>query len=233
MDVKGSDAMAAPGGAAEGSPIRALILDDDAFDRRRLRRMISDLPISVTSDSAATLDEMRHCVRHRPYDVVFVDYGLAEGTGLDALAMLRGLPDMAGVHCIMVTGEQGADVAAACFRSGCRDYISKAQLTPDLLATTLHRLAGFGGNARFAPAAGMAADAAPFADAFARAVAPLVRDAVKDALRNVRPTDAAAAPSEAPFAAPGSRADWDAAADTFIFHTSPDLPALTDTSAGR
>ena len=123
-----------------GAPLRALVLDDDGFDRRRLTKMISALPVPVTSDSAATLAELDSRVRERDYDVVFVDYTLTDGTGLDALRILRTAPGAEGRACVMVTGTQDAEIAAACFRDGCRDFITKSNLSPDTLNTTLQRL---------------------------------------------------------------------------------------------
>ena len=139
-DITSEPPGAGPGRAGGTGPLRALVLDDDSFDRRRLTKMISSLPLAVTSDSAATLSELDARLRERTYDVVFVDYSLTDGTGLDALRILRASPGAGDMACVMVTGTQDAEIAAACFRDGCRDFITKSNLSPETLNTTLQRL---------------------------------------------------------------------------------------------
>lgn len=116
-------------------PIRALILDDDSFDRQRLRRMIAALPMQVDADAVSTLDDLRDMVARRAYDLVFLDFGLQGGTGLDALSIVSNSSKSEEVACIMVTNENRGDIAAACFRKGCQDFIPKSDLSPETLST--------------------------------------------------------------------------------------------------
>lgn len=62
--------------------IQALLLDDSSFDGQRIRQLgarITDLPLTL--DEVGTLAELETALARRAYDVILVDYRLAEGTG--------------------------------------------------------------------------------------------------------------------------------------------------------
>ncbi len=113
--------------------IKALVLDDDDFDRRRFCRMsaATGLPIDVVT--AGDIPQMQTHLDAAAYDIVFLDYRLGQGTGLDALGALRAHRRNAAASAVMLTGETQLDVAVAALKSGCVDYICKDGLTPELL----------------------------------------------------------------------------------------------------
>ena len=113
-----------------GEPlISALILDDSKFDRRRIRRMSRDMGLPMLLDEVASITALRRILDEESFDLIFLDYLLGEGDGLQALTLVQTHP--AHRHCpvIMLAGGDDPDVAVQALRRGCSGYLSKAQLT--------------------------------------------------------------------------------------------------------
>jgi len=114
--------------------IRALLLDDSNFDRQRIRRMggrIADLPLTL--DEVATLSEMEDALDRAKYDVILVDYRLAEGDGVQALNKISAKSLQNGAGRIMITGNEDIGTAVQAMRSGCHDFLCKNDMSEDLL----------------------------------------------------------------------------------------------------
>ena len=109
--------------------INALILDDSKFDRRRICRISRDMGLPIRLDEVATITALRDILDEERFDVIFIDYRLTEGDGLQALTLVQDHP--AHVHCptIMLTGGDDPDIALRARQMGCSDYLTKAQLT--------------------------------------------------------------------------------------------------------
>lgn len=114
--------------------IRVLLLDDSDYDRRRIRRLgarIADFPLTL--DEVATLAELETALKHKIYDVILVDYRLAEGTGLQALDRISATATHYGAGRIMITGREDIDAAVKAMRSGCHDFLSKDTMSAEVL----------------------------------------------------------------------------------------------------
>ena len=112
--------------------IRALLLDDSNFDRQRIRRMggrIADLPLTLDED--ATLSEMEDALDRAKYDVILVDYRLAEGDGVQALNKISAKSLQNGAGRIMITGNEDIGTAVQAMRSGCHDFLCKNDMSED------------------------------------------------------------------------------------------------------
>ncbi len=115
------------------TPISALVLDDSAFDRRRICRMGTALQLPITFDEAATLDAMRSSLSRGTYDVMLIDYHLSEGDGLAALELLKQDERNRDSIKIMVSNDDRLDVAVNALKMGCDDYLSKSAITAEAL----------------------------------------------------------------------------------------------------
>lgn len=116
---------------ASGRDLSVLILDDERFDRHRLARLCSGLPCSSSITNAKTLAEFETQLETAAFDLVLVDYLLPDGTGLEALDLVRRSASNFNSATIMVTGQINDDVAAQALRVGCADYLTKDELTKD------------------------------------------------------------------------------------------------------
>jgi two-component system NtrC family response regulator len=98
-----------------------LIVDDDPFVCKAVAEMIRELGHRV--ETASNLTESLQISARKSFDVVFLDVGLPDGSGLDVLPQLqenRGAPEV-----IIITGAGNPDGAEIALKSGAWDYIEK------------------------------------------------------------------------------------------------------------
>jgi len=113
--------------------ISVLLLDDDAFDRQRLQRMGAASGLPLCLDAVPTIEDMKKSIDEKTFDVIFLDYQLSNGTGLDALAFIRNHPVQEKAAIVMLTGNARVEIAVTALKGGCSDFLSKDDLTPNLL----------------------------------------------------------------------------------------------------
>lgn len=111
------------------APISALLLDDSAFDRARIRRMAQSSGLPVTIEEAPTLSSLAEKLDTNTYDLVLIDYGLTDGDGLAALDILQADARHRSTAKIMISGNDRIDVAVSAFKRGCDDYLSKQDIS--------------------------------------------------------------------------------------------------------
>jgi CheY-like chemotaxis protein len=109
--------------------LRVLLLDDERFDRHRLARLCSGLDRPCRITNAATLAAFGDTLEDASFDLIVLDYELPDGTGLDALALVRLSPRNCTCGIIMVTGQGHGDIARRVREDGCSDYLTKDELT--------------------------------------------------------------------------------------------------------
>ena len=126
--------------ATECPPIRALLLDDNRFDQRRIERLARDSGLMITVDVAANLATMAELLDLRDYDVALLDYRLPVGSGRDAIKLLREHQANHKCAAIMVAGDDFLDEAAQAMRAACDTYISKDELTAELLRSSVNSI---------------------------------------------------------------------------------------------
>lgn len=118
-------------------PIRALVLDDDAFDRTRIRRFTERSGLDVIIEEAPTLAAMEDLMGESSFDVIMVDYNLSEGDGLDAVDMIHKNKNNKDAAVIMISGQDQTALAVSAFRQGCSDFLNKNELSTETLNTAM------------------------------------------------------------------------------------------------
>ena len=113
--------------------IKALIIDDSIFDRRRIRKLSSAARLDITLDEIASIESLDDVLDRDRFDVILIDYNLPTGDGIDALARIRRHTVNGNCPTIMVTGDDNSQVAVRSLKMGCSDYIAKDRLTADSL----------------------------------------------------------------------------------------------------
>lgn len=106
-----------------------LILDDQKFDRSRLRRLCNKLEFSVKVSEADSLSNMDIALKKDTFDLIFVDFHLNDGSGIEALHKIRLSDKNANAATIMVTGDDHSGVAIEAMKSGCNDVLMKDRLS--------------------------------------------------------------------------------------------------------
>ncbi|MDF3351548.1 response regulator [Sulfitobacter sp. KE34] len=131
---RGSGAGDRANGAAEPlAAARILIVDDQRFDRMRIKRLCGGLDFPVSLTEAESLAALGQQLDEGAFDLILLDYNLPDGDGLRGLQMIRAHPHNGGVATVMVTGTEQSDVAIEALRGGCSDYIAKDELSQSTL----------------------------------------------------------------------------------------------------
>lgn len=110
-----------------------LILDDSRFDQNRIRRDCEKTGLPVRSWTAADLSEFERALDDRTYDVIFVDYLLPHGNGLNAQRIVQNHPMNFGAAIVMMSSDMRTDVAVASMKKGSLDCLDKDALSIDKL----------------------------------------------------------------------------------------------------
>lgn len=111
------------------SVISILIVDDQRFDRYRIRRLCEALDFTVHLTEADTLAALHAALDADTFNLVCLDYNLPDGDGLEALDIVRSHPEHTNAATIMITGENQSDVAIEALKRGCNDYLVKDVLS--------------------------------------------------------------------------------------------------------
>jgi signal transduction histidine kinase len=119
--------------AAESVAI--LITDDDAGDRKFIRRTLMQTGIPCECVESASIDEAMAACAQRAFDGAIIDYRLPGLDGLDGVTALhQRYPRM---FVVMATGQGDAVVATEAMKRGASDYISKDLITGKSLARVI------------------------------------------------------------------------------------------------
>lgn len=117
------------------APIALLLVDDDRLDRMAARRALLASDLSATLVEAENAAAAQAALAAATFDCILLDFQLPGVDGLEVLRTLRA----AGVRTpvIMLTGQTDAQVAVNLMKAGATDYLSKDQLSPQSLSTTV------------------------------------------------------------------------------------------------
>ena len=116
--------------------LRLLVVDDDDVDRQAVRRFLRQGSIPMTIVEAASAAEGLERIRSGRYDCLLLDYHLP---GVDGAALLQEIRATApSLPVVMMTGQGDEHIAVELMKAGAADYLSKASLSPDRLAASLH-----------------------------------------------------------------------------------------------
>ena len=119
------------------TPLPILILDDERVDRHRLARLCSGLAFPCKLSNATTLDTFAEHLDAAPFGLILVDYALPDGTGLEALDLVRLSPKNASTPVLMVSAMASEDVRSQALARGCRGFLPKDGLTRDGFAQAI------------------------------------------------------------------------------------------------
>lgn len=114
-----------------------LIVEDDAFDRTRLKRLCAGFDFTVTVTCADTLAGMESAMEKGRFDLILLDYTLPDGEGERGLAMISAAPRHRDVATIIITSREEPEVMNRAMEGGAFDFLRKR----DLSASSIRRAA--------------------------------------------------------------------------------------------
>lgn len=115
---------------------RLLLVEDSPTARQMIRDALDRMEgVDLVVDEVGTLEEALDTAQDRAFDLIFMDYELPDGDGIQAIDNLRGL----GVEdpIVMLTGKGDEDIASQAIRRGADDYLSKDGLEPVRIVQTV------------------------------------------------------------------------------------------------
>ncbi|MEW6658968.1 MAG: sigma-54 dependent transcriptional regulator [Thermodesulfobacteriota bacterium] len=115
---------------------RVLIIDDDRVFCQMLSKIVRGLGQEVAS--SFTLKDGLHQSLSCAFDVVFLDVGLPDGNGLEALPRIREMAEAPEV--IIITGSGGPDGPEAALKNGAWDYLEKPATTKEMTLSLVRAL---------------------------------------------------------------------------------------------
>ena len=119
--------------------MRILLVEDDAVDRKLVRRLLREvgLPAEVSEAEDLAAAEAALGESEEGFDCVLLDIHLPDGDGVSLLERLReqgGAP----APVIVLTGDDEDERARRCLQLGAQDYLVKGRLEPDGLVRAVN-----------------------------------------------------------------------------------------------
>jgi PAS domain S-box-containing protein len=113
--------------------IRLLLVEDNAADARVVERHLKDAGLNqVNCDVVQTAAEATERLQKVEYDLVLLDLGLPDATGLQALRALRAVADLTPI--IVLTGSDDYKQGLIAVREGAQDYLEKRRVNAGMLS---------------------------------------------------------------------------------------------------
>jgi two-component system chemotaxis sensor kinase CheA len=122
-EIRGDSGPDLPSWAANGRPLRVLLVDDSDADRVRFGRALTGAGYEV--DAAEDGSQAWQRLQEQDFDVVVSDRQMPVTDGIELLRRVRASQDLARVPVIMVSGMDAASDRASGLAAGATDYISK------------------------------------------------------------------------------------------------------------
>jgi DNA-binding NarL/FixJ family response regulator len=122
------------------APISVALVEDDAGMRVRFARVISAEPTLRFAFGASTATELLAWFADHAVDVLLVDLGLPDGSGLDVIRRCRSLQPRCAMMVITMFGDEANMVSA--FEAGASGYLLKDGTEADLATHVLSLHAG-------------------------------------------------------------------------------------------
>lgn len=122
--------------------VRVLVLDDNDFDRRRVRRLLQLTNFNHSLDESRSIREFENRVKTNRYDVALLDFDLPDGTGFEALEILHGASQDFFVGSLMISGQNCFSIEAKAMELGFAAYIAKQNLSLQIFKPALCKAIG-------------------------------------------------------------------------------------------
>jgi len=113
--------------------IRLLLVEDNPADARVVERHLKDAGLAqVNCEVVQTAAQATERLQSVEYDLVLLDLGLPDATGLEALRALRAVADLTPI--IVLTGSDDYKQGLTAVREGAQDYLEKRRVNAGMLS---------------------------------------------------------------------------------------------------
>jgi signal transduction histidine kinase len=117
--------------------LNILLVEDNEGDERMIRELLKEQNlIRFNIDLALSLNESTIKISKNNFDIILLDLGLPDSSGLETLTKLMALfPELATI--IILTGLNDTEVGIKAVNNGAQDYIIKGQVDSDKLLKSI------------------------------------------------------------------------------------------------
>ncbi|MBN1689602.1 MAG: GGDEF domain-containing response regulator [Dehalococcoidia bacterium] len=113
-------------------PINIVLVEDNPGDARLISELLKDVKGGrYQLEHVDRLSSGAEHIRKGPVDVILLDLGLPDCSGLDGLTTVKGIAEQ--VPIVVLTGLDDEAVAVAAVQTGAQDYLVKGQVDGNLL----------------------------------------------------------------------------------------------------
>lgn len=121
------------------TPLTILAVDDDEIDLQTIERYLGQIPdLKTDLITCGTASDARETIQSRQIDIAVLDFQLGADNGLELLKAIR--TSGATVPVIFLTGHGDERIAREVARAGGDDYLTKRELTPEVLQESITRV---------------------------------------------------------------------------------------------
>ena len=115
--------------SSQDRPVDILLVEDNTGDVRLIKELLKSSGIDFSLKSVSTLKEtVLMCAEHE-FDVLLLDLGLPDSTGLETLKRILISDTKSPI--VVMTGLDDEEIALESLRAGAQDYLVKNRLTSD------------------------------------------------------------------------------------------------------
>jgi len=117
--------------------ISVLLIDDDATDKKLVRRALlqNNRRVKFSVKAAKSLSQADTLMKEKEFDVVLLDLGLPDSTGIETVKKFRAIN--AELPVVILTGLEDEEAAIETIKAGADDYVNKGKLLEDLLVRSI------------------------------------------------------------------------------------------------
>ena len=103
--------------------MKALLIDDESFQLKLLAQLLSAENLEQIFATSGT--EALVSLRKRRPDLIFMDVGLPDIDGIEAVRRIKAIENFAAIPIIMITGNSEKDVVVQSLKAGAADFVVK------------------------------------------------------------------------------------------------------------
>ena len=111
-----------------------LIVDDNDFDRTRLKKLCHAFDFTTNVVEADSLRSLKDKLKKDHFDLILLDYHLSDGTGLQGVEIIRADAVNGAAATVMITGTEQNDIAIQALKLGFTDYLTKDEISVQTLS---------------------------------------------------------------------------------------------------
>jgi signal transduction histidine kinase len=115
--------------------LRVLLVEDSPSDARLMQHLLESDPNGFEVDIAEQLDEALARIRAERFDVVLLDLGLPDCTGIETLVRASAADPQMPI--VVLTGADNEAIALEAIRRGGQDYLVKSHVDGQIVANSI------------------------------------------------------------------------------------------------